>query len=45
MILNVQGLTKKFGTNTAVDDVSFALEKPQMIGIIGRWEINRIEDD
>ena len=36
MILNVQGLTKKFGANTAVDNVSFALEKPQMIGIIGR---------
>lgn len=36
MILNVQGLSKKFGTNTAVDNVSFTLEKPQMIGIIGR---------
>ena len=36
MILDVRGLTKKFGTNTAVDDASFALEKPQMIGIIGR---------
>ena len=36
MILNVQGLTKKFGSNTAVDNVTFALEKPQMIGIIGR---------
>jgi len=36
MILNVQGLTKKFGANTAVDNASFALEKSQMIGIIGR---------
>jgi len=36
MILDVRGLTKKFGTNTAVNNVSFALEKPQMIGIIGR---------
>lgn len=36
MILNVQGLTKKFGANTAVDNATFALDKPQMIGIIGR---------
>lgn len=36
MILNVHGLTKKFGDNIAVDNAHFALEKPQMIGIIGR---------
>lgn len=36
MILNVRGLTKIFGDNIAVNNVSFALEKPQMIGIIGR---------
>ena len=36
MILDIQGLTKKFGDNIAVDNASFALEKPQMIGIIGR---------
>jgi len=36
MILDIQGLTKKFGSNIAVDNVTFALDKPQMIGIIGR---------
>jgi len=36
MILNVHGLTKTFGANMAVNNATFALEKPQMIGIIGR---------
>lgn len=31
----VTELTKHFGTVTAVDSVSFAVEKPQMIGVIG----------
>ncbi len=36
MILNIQGLTKKFGANTAVDNATFTLDAPQMIGVIGR---------
>ncbi|OUS07852.1 phosphonate ABC transporter ATP-binding protein [Rhodobacterales bacterium 52_120_T64] len=35
-MLSVHGLTKTFGNNIAVENVSFALVKPQMIGIIGR---------
>ena len=35
-MLHVHKLTKKFGDNIAVDNATFALEKPQMIGIIGR---------
>jgi len=31
----VSQLTKKFGSITAVDSVSFSLEQPQMVGIIG----------
>ena len=34
--MQVHALTKKFGNNTAVDNVSFAAAEPQMIGIIGR---------
>lgn len=29
-------VTKTFGTRTAVNNVSFAIDKPQMIGVIGR---------
>lgn len=29
-------VTKTFGANTAVDAASFVVEKPMMIGIIGR---------
>ncbi|HBG99008.1 MAG TPA: phosphonate ABC transporter ATP-binding protein [Rhodobacteraceae bacterium] len=36
MLLAIKDLVKAFGPNPAVDDVSFAVEKPQMIGIIGR---------
>jgi phosphonate transport system ATP-binding protein len=36
MLLAIKDLVKAFGPNRAVDDVSFAVEKPQMIGIIGR---------
>ena len=35
-MLDVKALTKTFGNNTAVDKVSFKVEKPCMIGIIGR---------
>jgi phosphonate transport system ATP-binding protein len=31
----ISGLTKRFGETIAVDEVSFAIEQPQMIGIIG----------
>ena len=36
MLLEVRSLTKRFGKNSAVDDASFAVETPQMIGVIGR---------
>jgi phosphonate transport system ATP-binding protein len=36
MLLAIKDLVKAFGPNRAVDHVSFAVEKPQMIGIIGR---------
>ncbi len=32
----VKKLTKRFGANTACDAVSFAVDAPKMIGIIGR---------
>jgi len=35
-MLVVEDLTKTFGANTAVDKVSFTVDKPMMIGIIGR---------
>jgi phosphonate transport system ATP-binding protein len=35
-LLDIKSLTKTFGRNTAVDAVSFTVEKPAMIGIIGR---------
>ena len=35
-MLSIDALTKTFGRNTAVDKVSFTVEKPAMIGIIGR---------
>ena len=31
----VKELTKHFGIVTAVDSVSFAIEEPQMVGVIG----------
>ena len=34
-MLQVQELTKTFGTVTAVDDVNFTIGGPQMVGIIG----------
>jgi phosphonate transport system ATP-binding protein len=35
-MLNIENLTRRFGANTAVDAVTFAVGQPQMIGIIGR---------
>jgi len=35
-LLTVSNLTRRFGKNTAVDAVSFDVERPAMIGIIGR---------
>ena len=35
-MLNIDGLTKRFGSKTAVDNVSIRVEKPSMIGIIGK---------
>lgn len=35
-MLDVTGLTKRFGENTAVDNVSFSVDRPMMVGIIGR---------
>lgn len=34
-MLRIEKLTKRFGVNAAVDNVSFAIEKPAMIGVIG----------
>ncbi|THF63942.1 phosphonate ABC transporter ATP-binding protein [Pseudothauera nasutitermitis] len=36
MSLQIEGVTKRFGGNVAVDAVSFAVDRPAMIGIIGR---------
>ncbi|WP_118133988.1 phosphonate ABC transporter ATP-binding protein [Oceanicella sp. SM1341] len=36
MDLTITGLTKRFGTAVAVDDVTLTFERPQMIGVIGR---------
>jgi phosphonate transport system ATP-binding protein len=35
-LLTVTNLTRRFGKNTAVDAVTFDVERPAMIGIIGR---------
>ncbi len=35
-MLTVENLTKRFGANTAVDRASFTVDRPMMIGIIGR---------
>ena len=35
-MLNVQNVTKTFGEVSAVKDLSFSVEEPQIIGIIGR---------
>ncbi len=36
MLLSVENVTKAFGRNIAVDNVSFALDRPMFLGIIGR---------
>jgi ABC-type branched-chain amino acid transport systems, ATPase component len=35
-MLEVQNLVKKFGSNIALNNVSFASDRPEVIGIIGR---------
>ncbi|MCJ7688404.1 MAG: ATP-binding cassette domain-containing protein [Clostridiaceae bacterium] len=35
MALNVSDLVKKFGENTAVDNISFKIEKPGVFGLLG----------
>ena len=35
-MIQFEQVTKTFGTRTAVDKVSFSIDKPQMIGVIGR---------
>lgn len=35
-MIQFQEVTKTFGTRTAVNKVSFGIEKPQMVGVIGR---------
>ncbi|MBC7137730.1 MAG: phosphonate ABC transporter ATP-binding protein [Defluviimonas sp.] len=35
-MISVEGVTKAFGRNVAVDSATFAVESPAMIGIIGR---------
>jgi len=35
-MLHVTSLTKRFGTNSAVDNATFKVAKPAMIGVIGR---------
>jgi len=35
-VLRLEALTKRFGKNTAVDAVDLSVERPAMIGIIGR---------
>jgi ABC-2 type transport system ATP-binding protein len=34
-VLEVEGLTKRFGSVTAVDDVSFAAERGEILGLLG----------
>ncbi|TCP63194.1 phosphonate transport system ATP-binding protein [Rhodovulum bhavnagarense] len=36
MLLSVENVSKVFGGNVAVDSVSFSIEKPAFVGIIGR---------
>ena len=36
MLIEVKNLTKKFGDTPAVKDVNFTIEKPMMVGVIGR---------
>ena len=35
-MLQVNNLVKKFGTNVALNNVSFVTDKPEVIGVIGR---------
>ena len=35
-MITFEGVTKQFGSRTAVNNVTFSIDKPQMVGIIGR---------
>lgn len=35
MMLDIRGLTKRFGRFTAVDDVSFSLDGGEVLGFLG----------
>ena len=35
-MLEIKNLVKSFGENTAVDDISFKVEKGEIYGLIGR---------
>jgi phosphonate transport system ATP-binding protein len=35
-VIQFQEVTKTFGSRTAVDKVSFNIDRPQMVGMIGR---------
>ena len=35
MVIQAEHLTKRFGTFTAVDDISFAVEKGEIFGFLG----------
>ena len=35
-VITFEGVTKQFGTRAAVNNVTFSIDKPQMVGIIGR---------
>jgi ABC-2 type transport system ATP-binding protein len=35
VIVNVNNLTKKFGKNTVLDDVSFKIKEGSIVGLIG----------
>ncbi|ADZ70304.1 Phosphonate ABC transporter, ATPase subunit [Polymorphum gilvum SL003B-26A1] len=35
-MIHFEGVTKQFGNRVAVDNVSFSIDAPQMVGIIGR---------
>ena len=36
VVLEIKNVTKRFGDVVAVNDVSFSIQNPQMVGIIGR---------
>ena len=40
-MIEIQNLTKRFGSLTAVDDLSFTIEEGQICGFIGRGGAER----